>query len=201
MSLQFLGQDIGRWLKIWDAGVLELADEADSKSVGLITRAGSTPATGTTLWRLANPWYGWVCGLFFMLCALMYCPSRIIIFAVCRLILGGTSEGHKVSCGGIYAQNRIGRRNLRVEIQVRVNVWGGRNITVPQPFLNFFQADTICIQQTCTTMTKIMETDLPHTVLLQNQRKMLCEISGLHKFTDLVDIDITGVFFAIGTPA
>ena len=50
-------------------------------------------------------------------------------------------------------------------------------------------------------VTKIMETDLPHTVLLQNQRKMLCEISGLHKFTDLVDIDITGVFFAIGTPA
>ncbi len=29
------------------AGVLELADEADSKSVGLITRAGSTPAAGT----------------------------------------------------------------------------------------------------------------------------------------------------------
>ena len=27
--------------------MLELADEADSKSVGLITRAGSTPATGT----------------------------------------------------------------------------------------------------------------------------------------------------------
>ena len=26
--------------------MLELADEADSKSVGLITRAGSTPATG-----------------------------------------------------------------------------------------------------------------------------------------------------------
>ena len=31
------------------AGVLELADEADSKSVGLITRAGSTPATGTII--------------------------------------------------------------------------------------------------------------------------------------------------------
>ena len=30
-----------------NAGVLELVDEADSKSVGLITRAGSTPATGT----------------------------------------------------------------------------------------------------------------------------------------------------------
>ena len=29
------------------AGVAELADATDSKSVGLITRAGSTPATGT----------------------------------------------------------------------------------------------------------------------------------------------------------
>ena len=48
MSLRFLGQDIGRRLKNINAGVLELADEADSKSVGLITRAGSTPATGTT---------------------------------------------------------------------------------------------------------------------------------------------------------
>ena len=31
------------------AGVLELVDEADSKSVGLITRVGSSPTTGTTL--------------------------------------------------------------------------------------------------------------------------------------------------------
>ena len=29
------------------AGVLELVDEADSKSVGLITRVGSSPTTGT----------------------------------------------------------------------------------------------------------------------------------------------------------
>ena len=50
-------------------------------------------------------------------------------------------------------------------------------------------------------MPQIMKANLPHTVLLQNQRKMLYEISGLHKFTDLVDIDIIGVFFAIGTPA
>ena len=157
----FSRMGIGRWLKIIDAGVLELADEADSKSVGLITRAGSTPATGTTPQRLANPWYDWVCGLFFMLCVLMYCPSYIIRFAIYGLILGGTLEGHKASWGGIYAQNRIGRCNLRVEIQVRVNVWGGRNITVPQPFLNFFQADTICIQQTCTTMPLRYNYDKP----------------------------------------
>ena len=72
---------------------------------------------------------------------------------------------------------------------------------MPQPFLNFFQADTVCIQQTCAAMTKIVKADLPHTVLLQDQREMLCDIAGFHKLTDLVDIDITGVFFAIGTPA
>ncbi len=33
MSLRFLGQDIGRRLKILNAGVLELADEVDSKSI------------------------------------------------------------------------------------------------------------------------------------------------------------------------
>ena len=50
-------------------------------------------------------------------------------------------------------------------------------------------------------MPQIMKANLPHTVLLQDQREMLCDISGLHKLTDFVDIDITGVFFAIGTPA
>lgn len=34
MSLRFLGQDIGRRLKNINAGVSELADETDSKSVG-----------------------------------------------------------------------------------------------------------------------------------------------------------------------
>ena len=47
MSLRFLGQDIGRRLKILNAGVMELADVTDSKSVGLITRVGSSPTTGT----------------------------------------------------------------------------------------------------------------------------------------------------------
>lgn len=34
-------------LEIDRAGMLELVDEADSKSVGLITRVGSSPTTGT----------------------------------------------------------------------------------------------------------------------------------------------------------
>ena len=50
-------------------------------------------------------------------------------------------------------------------------------------------------------VSEIVIAYLPQSVFLQNIGKVLCEISGLHKFTDLVDIDITGVFFAIGTPA
>ena len=46
-------------------------------------------------------------------------------------------------------------------------------------------------------MTKIMETDLPHTVLLQDQREMLCDITGFHKFTDFIDIDIISKLPAI----
>ena len=46
MSLRFLGQDIGRRLKILNAGVSELADDRDSKSCGEI-RVGSSPTTGT----------------------------------------------------------------------------------------------------------------------------------------------------------
>lgn len=50
-------------------------------------------------------------------------------------------------------------------------------------------------------MTKIMETDLPHTVLLQDQREMLCDIAGFHKLTDFIDIDIIDKLPAIRFPA
>ena len=50
-------------------------------------------------------------------------------------------------------------------------------------------------------MPQIVETNLPHTVLFKHQREMLGDIAGFYKLSDLVDIDITGVFFAIGTPA
>ena len=104
MSLQFLGQDIGRWLKIWDAGVLELADEADSKSVGLITRAGSTPATGTTPNGSQTLDITGFAG--FSLCSVFLCMS-LAHQQICRLQadfrrdIGGTS--------------RIKRRDIRLK--------------------------------------------------------------------------------------
>ena len=46
-------------------------------------------------------------------------------------------------------------------------------------------------------MPQIMKANLPHTVLLQDQWEMLCDISGLHKLTDFIDIDIISKLPAI----
>ena len=43
----FSDRTSGVRLKNINAGVMELADVTDSKSVGLITRVGSSPTTGT----------------------------------------------------------------------------------------------------------------------------------------------------------
>ena len=39
-----------------------------------------------------------------------------------------------------------------------------------------------------------METNSPHIVLLQNKRKMLRNVSRLHKYAKLIDIDISAEF-------
>ena len=51
---------------------MELADEADSKSVGLITRAGSTPATGTTPNGSQTLDIAGFAGFFYCVVSLMY---------------------------------------------------------------------------------------------------------------------------------
>ena len=44
-------------------------------------------------------------------------------------------------------QDRIRRRYLAAVIQMSVDVGSRSNITVPQPFLDFLQADAICVKQ------------------------------------------------------
>lgn len=70
-----------------------------------------------------------------------------------------------------------------------------------KPLLNLFQTDAILIQKAGAAVPQIVKTNLPHTVLLQDQRKMLCDIAGLYKLTDFVYIDIIGEFPAIRFPA
>lgn len=57
----------------------------------------------------------------------------------------------------IYPHDRVGRRHFGIEIQMSIDIRGRRNIAVTQPFLDFFQADPVCIQQTRAAMTKIVE--------------------------------------------
>ena len=54
--------------------------------------------------------------------------------------------------GGIYADDGVGRSDLGAEIQVSVDIRGGGNITVPQPLLDLFQADSVGVQQTGAAM-------------------------------------------------
>ena len=59
------------------AGVVELADALDSKSSGLIIRAGSTPATGT---KNQNQPLGWFC--FLLLIVNPHAKMRSILYAI-----------------------------------------------------------------------------------------------------------------------
>ena len=114
------------------AGVLELVDEADSKSVGLITRAGSTPATGTIFAPKCHA------SEHFLLPR-----SKILnIFRKRR-------------------ENCICRRNLTGKIQMCVNIGSSADVAVSQPLLNLFQAHTIGIQQTGTAMPLRYNYDKP----------------------------------------
>ena len=99
------------------AGVLELVDEADSKSVGLITRAGSTPATGT---------------IFAPKC---YASEHFLLLK--SIILNIFWKRRK---------NCICRRDLTGKIQMCVDIGCCADIAVSQPFLNLLQAHTIGIE-------------------------------------------------------
>ena len=79
-------------------------------------------------------------------------------------------------------KNCVGGRNLAGEIQVRVNIGCGRDIAMAQPFLYFFQAHSIGIQQAGAAMSQIMKTYLFQLVLCQQNIKMQGDEIGLSSF-------------------
>ena len=94
-----------------------MVDEEDSKSFGLITRVGSSPTTGTIIAPKCHA------SEHFLLPR-----SKILnIFRKRR-------------------ENCICRRNLTGKIQMCVNIGSSADVTMPQPFLNLFQAHTIGIE-------------------------------------------------------
>ena len=122
---------------------------------------GSSPTTGTRIQWLASPVISRVCGLSFLLGALDSSPcasAKSDYFwhgpPVLRHIWRSISVmNHR----RIYPHNRVGRRHFGIEIQMSIDIRGRRNIAVTQPFLDFFQADPVCIQQTRAAMTEIVE--------------------------------------------
>ena len=108
--------------------MLELVDEADSKSVGLITRAGSTPATGTIF---APKCYA----------------SEHFLLPISKML--NILRKRRENC--------ICRRDRTGKIEMCVDIGCGAAIAVSQPLLNLFQAHTIGIQQTGTAMSQIMK--------------------------------------------
>lgn len=98
-------------------------------------------------------------------------------------------------------QDRIRRRNLAAVIQMGVDVGSRSNITVPQPFLDFLQADAICVKQAGAAVTKVVETDFFQAVIFQRDFKMLGDKIGLHKLAHRIDIDVIKVLLAIGCSA
>ena len=67
--------------------------------------------------------------------------------------LSFTAQGFSIAqwsvllCSLAERQDRIRRRNLAAVIQMGADVGNCSNIAVPQPFLDFLQADAICVKQ------------------------------------------------------
>ena len=86
-------------------------------------------------------------------------------------------------------------------IQVGIDVAGGGNIAVTQPFLDVFKSNAVGIEQAGAAVPKVMETDAPQPAPFQKVRESLCEIVRLDKFAHLVHIHIVQIVLAIAVPA
>ena len=82
-------------------------------------------------------------------------------------------------------KNCVGGRNLAGEIQVRVNIGCGRDIAMAQPFLYFFQAHSIGIQQAGAAMSQIMKTYLFSLFFANRISKCWVMKLGLHFYGEL----------------
>ena len=109
----------------------------------------------------------------------------------------GNRRAHP-SSSRVDSENRIGRSNLGIEIQMGADVGCGGNIAVSHPLLNLFQAHTIGIQQAGTAVSKGR-----HAVRLEHGGNMGGQISGLDQFTNFIHTDVSKIVLSrcgIGLP-
>ena len=100
------------------------------------------------------------------------------------------SLGRMASCGRIaIAQpfhHRLCRRELGSIIEVGVNIGGGGEVAVTQPFLNLLHGNAVCQKKAGAAMAQIVEADRTQTVFLQQLRELLGNVVGADDVPNLV---------------
>ena len=77
-----------------------------------------------------------------------------------------------------------------------VNIGGGGEVAVTQPFLNLLHGNAVCQKKAGATMTQVMKADRTQTVFLQQLRELLGNIVGADDVPDLVHTQIAEISIA-----
>ena len=68
---------------------------------------------------------------------------------------------------------------------------------MPKPFLNLFQAHTMCVQETGAAMPKIMKSDLFQLIICKDNSEVLCNEVWPYKLAQLIHINVVQILSAI----
>ena len=102
---------------------------------------------------------------------------------------------------GKITKDLISRGHLGVVVQMGVDVAGGADVAVTQPFLDVLEGYPISIKERCAGVPEVVEPDSPHPVFFQKLRECLREIPRLDPLAQYVDIDIVLIVFAVAVSA
>ena len=68
---------------------------------------------------------------------------------------------------------------------------------MPKPFLNLFQAHTMCVQETGAAMPKIVKSDLFQLIICKDNSEVLCNEVWPYKLAQLIHINVVQILSAI----
>ena len=68
---------------------------------------------------------------------------------------------------------------------------------MPKPFLDLFQAHTMCIQETGAAMPKIVKSDLFQLIICKDNSEVLCNEVWFYKLAQLIHINVVQILSAI----
>lgn len=74
-----------------------------------------------------------------------------------------------------------------------VNIGGGGEVAVTQPFLNLLHGNAVCQKKAGAAMTQVMKADRTQTVFLQQLRELLGNVVGADDVPDLAHTQIAQI--------